>query len=329
MEKIKKPIMFGEVLDVGPFLSGGAKETCKYKLFALVVHSGYDLFSGHYYAFVRGANGNWHRANDESVSGTSVENVLRQNAYVLLYQNMNLLTRKGKEYEAPLAKNKNEAQKLANSMVNGLFRVKGAQEKKSTPEMQLPINPIKANGKDLPQENLMKDESTKSDSINSSSDAKSKPETKSNATENMQVDSAKEKPNGTSMKLETHKSGGLRRGQKRRRSEKFVLRSGLQKMHYLVQALNKCKRPKHDQLLQSSQKCFNANSQILPWENAKRPSSHEQLMAELSRPERVRQRHIMDAEYDKGKLKKVKDKKKFEGLQSEFDSIQRCKIQSF
>eukprot|EP00826_Nyctotherus_ovalis_P023119 TRINITY_DN1779_c0_g1_i19.p1 TRINITY_DN1779_c0_g1~~TRINITY_DN1779_c0_g1_i19.p1 ORF type:complete len:303 (+),score=56.04 TRINITY_DN1779_c0_g1_i19:73-981(+) len=296
-----------------------------------------------YYAFVRGANGNWYRTNDESVSATSIENVLRQNAYVLLYQNMNLLTRKSKECEAPLAKNKNEAQKLANSMLDGLFGAKGKQERKSAPEIPLSTNPIttsrtgqiKANGNSLPQENLMKDESTKSDSVNSSSDTKSKPEIKSSAAENMLIDSAK-KPNRTSietivknMKLETDKNNGSKKGQKRKRSEKFVLRSGLQKMHYLVQALSKCKRPKHDEPLKASQKYFNADSEIFGWENAKRPSSREQLMVELSRPERVRQRHIIDAEYDKGKLKKVRDKKKFEGLQSEFDSIQRCKIQSF
>ena len=101
MEKINKPIIYSETLDLGPYLTDSVekreKEMCKYKLFAVIVHCGYDLFGGHYYAFVRGLNGSWYEANDESINQVSSNEIFKKNAYILLYQNLNLAEKRRRE----------------------------------------------------------------------------------------------------------------------------------------------------------------------------------------------------------------------------------------
>ena len=42
-----------------------------YKLYAVLVHSGYSCNSGHYYCFVKAANNLWYQMNDSSVSTQS------------------------------------------------------------------------------------------------------------------------------------------------------------------------------------------------------------------------------------------------------------------
>lgn len=39
-----------------------------YQLYGVLVHQGHSVHSGHYYCFVRAANGLWHQMNDNSVS---------------------------------------------------------------------------------------------------------------------------------------------------------------------------------------------------------------------------------------------------------------------
>jgi len=302
MEKIRKPIAFSEVLDIGQFLSGSCngvhKDTCKYKLFALIVHSGHDLFEGHYYAYVKGVNGNWFKADDESITPTPIENVLKQNAYILFYQSINSLK---KVENVPLVKSKVETQKLANTMVNDLFGTKGKHQKQNS--NLTPINNIiKVEEKTLVHDNIMKDD-TKENSINSNSDLKNKEELiRSNST-----DKSEPKVHHKASKLP-------------------IFKNGLKRIRYLNQALIKYKKPKYEEPLKISQQYFNANSEIFSWEDTKRPSFFEKLMVEESKSEKTRKRHIIDEEYDKGKLKKVKNKKKFEGLQYEFDNIQRFKL---
>ncbi|PWN44095.1 cysteine proteinase [Ceraceosorus guamensis] len=60
-----------------------------YTLFAVVVHTGKSLHSGHYYCYTR-YHDQWYRANDDRVVPVSAQEVLSCTAYQLLYQRQNL-----------------------------------------------------------------------------------------------------------------------------------------------------------------------------------------------------------------------------------------------
>ncbi|KAJ7533909.1 hypothetical protein O6H91_13G070200 [Diphasiastrum complanatum] len=82
--KINKKVDFGPTLDITPFLSKG-QEVCKYKLYAVLVHSGGSTHSGHYYCFVRTSTDIWHILDDSRVKQVSEKTVLEQKAYMLFY----------------------------------------------------------------------------------------------------------------------------------------------------------------------------------------------------------------------------------------------------
>ena len=61
-----------------------------YTLFGVLVHIGDTLSDktpgrGHYVSYVKVQNGDWYKMNDRSVSRTSEECVLKQQAYMLHY----------------------------------------------------------------------------------------------------------------------------------------------------------------------------------------------------------------------------------------------------
>lgn len=57
-------------LDLSPFVRKKAvkKERYTYSLYAVLVHAGGSVHSGHYYCFVRGPAGIWHLMDDSHVS---------------------------------------------------------------------------------------------------------------------------------------------------------------------------------------------------------------------------------------------------------------------
>ncbi|KAK2077331.1 hypothetical protein QBZ16_004965 [Prototheca wickerhamii] len=67
-QKIGKKIDFDAALDLAPFLAARAATPVMYDLYAVLVHSGHSVHSGHYYAFVKAANGLWNLCDDASVS---------------------------------------------------------------------------------------------------------------------------------------------------------------------------------------------------------------------------------------------------------------------
>eukprot|EP00111_Clytia_hemisphaerica_P005319 TCONS_00015364-protein len=83
--KISKDIHFPEDLNIRPYMSNTKLEPVFYKLYAVLVHSGYSCNSGHYYCYVRGSNGIWYEMNDSRVSQVSVKVVLSAQAYILFY----------------------------------------------------------------------------------------------------------------------------------------------------------------------------------------------------------------------------------------------------
>ncbi|KAG4302323.1 hypothetical protein PCANB_001427 [Pneumocystis canis] len=85
MFKISRYIRYGETLELGPYMSQKKEKSIMYDLIGVVVHSGNDTRCGHYYSFCKSSNGTWMHFNDERVSTVSLQTVLKQQAYILLY----------------------------------------------------------------------------------------------------------------------------------------------------------------------------------------------------------------------------------------------------
>jgi len=87
-------ISFTEQLDLDRFMSfpQGARSSygSMYTLYAVAVHRGAGARSGHYFSFVRAIDGSgWYRADDPSMTRTTLSDVLAQQAYVLFYARNN------------------------------------------------------------------------------------------------------------------------------------------------------------------------------------------------------------------------------------------------
>ena len=80
--KINKAIKFEEKIRVK---CDKDKEASNYSLLGMIVHYGSSVHSGHYVAYIKAANGQWHEMNDSHVAVTSITKVLSQQAYILFY----------------------------------------------------------------------------------------------------------------------------------------------------------------------------------------------------------------------------------------------------
>lgn len=71
---------FEEQLDLGPFMAPRALDAgpALYRLFGIIVHEGTrnSPHSGHYVAYVRGANGQWWECNDAQVRSCRLHGAL-------------------------------------------------------------------------------------------------------------------------------------------------------------------------------------------------------------------------------------------------------------
>ncbi|KIW11501.1 hypothetical protein PV08_10801 [Exophiala spinifera] len=88
-EKYEGKLDFSLQLDMAPYTTrppknGEDKEKYMYDLDCVVVHQGEHAHNGHYFAFCRQDN-KWFRYDDEIVSATTTEDVMRQEAYLLFY----------------------------------------------------------------------------------------------------------------------------------------------------------------------------------------------------------------------------------------------------
>ncbi|KFK38805.1 hypothetical protein AALP_AA3G162400 [Arabis alpina] len=88
--KIDKAIAFGEILVLSSFMSKASKDPQpEYKLFGIIVHSGFSPESGHYYAYVKDSSGQWYCCNDSVVSLSTSQEVLSEKAYILFFSRIN------------------------------------------------------------------------------------------------------------------------------------------------------------------------------------------------------------------------------------------------
>ncbi|KAG6793804.1 hypothetical protein POTOM_003027 [Populus tomentosa] len=88
--KIDKAIAFEEVLVLSSFMSKTSQDPQpKYNLFGIIVHSGYSLEAGHYYAYIKDAIGQWYCCNDSYVTLSTLQEVLSEKAYILFFSRTN------------------------------------------------------------------------------------------------------------------------------------------------------------------------------------------------------------------------------------------------
>lgn len=83
--KVSKRVQFDTVLDLEPFMSHKGSSSHVYDLFAVLVHHGHSVHSGHYVCYVKAANDLWHLCDDSRVAPVSERQVLGQQAYILFY----------------------------------------------------------------------------------------------------------------------------------------------------------------------------------------------------------------------------------------------------
>lgn len=82
--KINKFVKFSEKLELKQF-TRDPKKPLTYELFAVAVHQGSQMWSGHYYSYVKNSNNLWYVMNDETVRLANLERVLKEHAYLLFY----------------------------------------------------------------------------------------------------------------------------------------------------------------------------------------------------------------------------------------------------
>ncbi|KAL6657119.1 hypothetical protein ACP70R_004899 [Stipagrostis hirtigluma subsp. patula] len=85
--KLYKPLHFPPELVLSrDLLTSPSSEGRRYELVATITHHGRDPFRGHYTSAAKHASGQWLRFDDDSVAPVSVNEVLREAAYVLFYK---------------------------------------------------------------------------------------------------------------------------------------------------------------------------------------------------------------------------------------------------
>lgn len=84
--RLAKRVHFPLRLEIGDYMSRVNKaRPPPYELVAVLVHQGQTCDSGHYLAYVKNA-GQWYKCNDSHIEPVDVATVLKQQAYILLYE---------------------------------------------------------------------------------------------------------------------------------------------------------------------------------------------------------------------------------------------------
>lgn len=102
MRKVKNFIKFPLQLDLSNYIQANKTNTnqyhseynYEYELYGVLVHEGFCLNSGHYFSYVKGFDNKWYCMNDSYVTEEKVNVVLNQKPYILFYRK-----REGKKEE--------------------------------------------------------------------------------------------------------------------------------------------------------------------------------------------------------------------------------------
>ncbi|WMV41355.1 hypothetical protein MTR67_034740 [Solanum verrucosum] len=84
-QKVGKHVLFPLELDMLLYTNDINNEEMKYDLYAVIVHSGPSISSGHYYTFIRCAPNEWYKFDDEKVDYVQEYLVLAEEAYIMFY----------------------------------------------------------------------------------------------------------------------------------------------------------------------------------------------------------------------------------------------------
>ena len=76
-------LKYRDTLDIKNYVLGPERENSKYNLYGVIVHEGFNLNSGHYYAYCKN-NEEWFKFNDSIV--TKLEHPFNSDAYILFYE---------------------------------------------------------------------------------------------------------------------------------------------------------------------------------------------------------------------------------------------------
>ncbi|RCH82926.1 Ubiquitin carboxyl-terminal hydrolase 36 [Rhizopus azygosporus] len=113
MVKLKQRIRYPTILNMAPYMSEEKHvEKAIYRLYAVLVHQGSTCDSGHYYAYVRNSGGSWYLINDEEVCHVGVKEVMKQQAYMLFYEQKEMVAN-NKDVTNRKMNKKHQEQKLA------------------------------------------------------------------------------------------------------------------------------------------------------------------------------------------------------------------------
>lgn len=86
LTRLSKKVKFPQHLDISDYMSNlNQARPPAYELVAVLVHQGQSCEAGHYVAFVK-SEGEWFLCNDREVHQVSVEKVMNQQAYILMYE---------------------------------------------------------------------------------------------------------------------------------------------------------------------------------------------------------------------------------------------------
>ena len=86
--KLSHLIRYPEYLNVSPYMSeeNANDQSLNYRLYAVLVHVGSSMHSGHYFSYVRSPNNRWYKADDTTMTLCDLNQVLTQHgAYILCY----------------------------------------------------------------------------------------------------------------------------------------------------------------------------------------------------------------------------------------------------
>eukprot|EP00117_Sycon_ciliatum_P028289 scpid58156/ scgid22769/ Ubiquitin carboxyl-terminal hydrolase 36; Deubiquitinating enzyme 36; Ubiquitin thioesterase 36; Ubiquitin-specific-processing protease 36 len=84
--KINKKISYSPTLNLRPYMSEKSGDAMMYDLYAVLVHSGHSVHSGHYFCFTRTSTGDCYCFNDSLVRRVNLTQLLSQQAYLLFYR---------------------------------------------------------------------------------------------------------------------------------------------------------------------------------------------------------------------------------------------------
>jgi ubiquitin carboxyl-terminal hydrolase 36/42 len=86
--KLSHLVRYPEYLNVKSYMSeeNSHDQSLNYRLYAVLVHIGSSMHSGHYYSYVRSPNNRWYKADDTTMTQCDLNQVLTQHgAYILCY----------------------------------------------------------------------------------------------------------------------------------------------------------------------------------------------------------------------------------------------------